>query len=371
MLKSFAVTGMRNFATRTSISFSPSRDYQFGLNNISDQGLISNALLMGRNASGKSNFGVALLDIVTLFPAANVPAGVLDSTLFLNADSGRGLVSFEYRFQFGSDEVAIAYEKSAPRELACEKLTVNGDVIYDFDNERGEFKVDNLSAIGADSANLEFKDPSLSLIAFITGNMPTDKLGCLARLRHFVSGMRLVKLDEARDEHTQASAVAARIIKEGKVDQLSAFLREFGIAEKVITLKEADGSRALYFEHSISCVPFVEGCSSGTRTLLAFFSEFELSSSATFVFLDEFDAYCHFEMAEKLLAYFSQKRECQTLCATHNTALVKNGAMRPDCVFLIKNVGEGKVVTTFADSTDRELRLGNNVEKLYRAGEFL
>lgn len=32
---------------------------------------------------------------------------------------------------------------------------------------------------------------------------------------------------------------------------------------------------------------------------------------------------------------------------------------------------KGKVVTTFADSTDRELRLGNNVEKLYRADEFL
>ncbi len=371
MLKSFSVKGMRNFATETSISFVPTRDYQFGLNNISEQGLISNALLMGRNASGKSNFGLALLDIVTIFPAANVPAGVLDSTLFLNADSGRGLASFEYRFQFGSDEVAIAYEKSAPRELVSERLSINGDLLYDFDNARGIFKVDNLSVIGADSTNLEFKDPALSLIAFITGNTPTEKLGCLAQLRRFVSGMRLVKLDEANDARVLAPAIAARIIKENKVDQLSDFLHEFGIPEKVVTLKEPDGSRALYFEHSVSCVPFIEGCSSGTRTLLAFFSEFELSSPATFVFLDEFDAYCHFQMAEKLLMYFSQKEECQTLCATHNTSLVKNGTMRPDCVFLIKDIDTGKVVTTFADSTDRELRLGNNVEKLYRAGEFL
>lgn len=369
MLKSFSVSGMRNFASEINISFVPSRDYQFGLNNISEQGIISNALLLGGNASGKSNFGLALLDVTTLFPSPHVPRGILNDALFLNADCGRGTAQFKYRFRFGSDEILLSYEKTAPQELLTEQLWINDSLIYDFNNARGTLEVDNLASIGVSSSNLEFKDPSLSLIAFITGNLPVDRLGPLADLRRFVSGMRLVKIDDFGGA-VPISQIASRIIKEEKVEALSAYLDRFGIGEKVVALKEPDGSRALYFEYTVSCVPLVEACSSGTRTLLAFFSEFELSKPATFVFLDEFDAYCHFEMAESLLAYFAGKRECQTLCATHNTSLLKNGSMRPDCIFHIKDASGRKFISTLADSTERELRMGNNIEKLYRAGEF-
>lgn len=43
-----------------------------------------------------------------------------------------------------------------------------------------------------------------------------------------------------------------------------------------------------------------------------------------------------------------------------------NGILRPDCYFLM----EGNRVRAFSDLTERELREGHNLEKLYRGGEF-
>lgn len=76
------------------------------------------------------------------------------------------------------------------------------------------------------------------------------------------------------------------------------------------------------------------------------------------------------------MSYFGSVAECQTICSTHNTSLVKNQTMRPDCVFAIKRMdaGEGHptdlLIQSLADSTSREIRRINNVEHLLRNGEF-
>ena len=174
-------------------------------------------------------------------------------------------------------------------------------------------------------------------------------------------------MDFFRLKGFETRRVIDKIIRENKVAEFESFIRNFGVDESLIVLKESDGSPVLYFNHPIRCIPFVEACSSGTRTLVKLFSELELNESASFLFIDEFDAFCHFEMAESLLKFFASKASCQILCSTHNTSLVKNGVMRPDCVYQISAKGG---IRTLADSTDRELRLGNNIEKLLRAGEF-
>ena len=40
--------------------------------------------------------------------------------------------------------------------------------------------------------------------------------------------------------------------------------------------------------------------------------------------------------------------------------------MRPDCFFILNNTR----LISIVNSTDRELREGHNLEKLYRSGEF-
>ena len=88
MLKRFTVDGYRNFSAPVSFNFAASRDYQFAENNVKN-GTVKTALLIGRNASGKSNFGSALFDITFGFPEA-FDYSDQDDRLFLNADCGRG-----------------------------------------------------------------------------------------------------------------------------------------------------------------------------------------------------------------------------------------------------------------------------------------
>lgn len=368
MLRRFSVSGMRGFDCRVTFDLTAKRDYRFGEANVNG-GVITNAVLIGRNASGKSSLGDALLDIRNCFfgmlPKSSYSAS--EEVLFLNADCGRGTALFEYEFDFGGRSLAYSYEKSSPLSLVHERLLLDGECVFDYDAATGKLIDGDLSLVGAENVNMEFVNPSSSLAAFLSANAPTAKLGALADLRRFVSGMRLVRFDGSFLELARFDDDVELVIKSGRVEALEDYLRGFGIDGRLVVREGADGHKRLYFDHSMRMIPFVEGCSSGTRTLVRLFSEFELGSALSLVFVDEFDAYCHFEVASELLRYFSEKALCQTVCTTHNTSLVKNGVMRPDCIFQI----DGRHgVRSLADSTGREIRLGNNVEKLLRAGEF-
>ena len=61
-----------------------------------------------------------------------------------------------------------------------------------------------------------------------------------------------------------------------------------------------------------------------------------------------------------------KKTNSQILLTTHNTALLTNELLRPDCYFICS---KDKIVNTH-NATEKELREGHNLEKLYRGGTF-
>ena len=122
----------------------------------------------------------------------------------------------------------------------------------------------------------------------------------------------------------------------------------------------------LYFKHKQLLPIFAaDVASSGTIALIVQFYWMNFFSQASFVFIDEYDAFYHHSVAEAIIKYL-QSMKIQSIVTTHNTGLLSNRLTRPDCCF---GIHSGKLVS-FADSTDREIRKGNNLEKLYRAGEF-
>ena len=52
---------------------------------------------------------------------------------------------------------------------------------------------------------------------------------------------------------------------------------------------------------------------------------------------------------------------------SHNTNLMTNRLMRPDCLFILSRSGS---LTSLCNATPRELREGHNLEKMYISGEF-
>ena len=99
MLKKFSVTGFKNFKDTITIDFSDVRDYRFNLECITAS-LINTAIIYGKNAAGKTNFGLALFDIVSHLTINNVTPGLYD--YYINSNSEQSYVTFEYSFKFDS-----------------------------------------------------------------------------------------------------------------------------------------------------------------------------------------------------------------------------------------------------------------------------
>ena len=80
----------------------------------------------------------------------------------------------------------------------------------------------------------------------------------------------------------------------------------------------------------------------------------------------EFDAFYHYELSESIVAMLEKMPDTQVILTSHNTNLLSNRIMRPDCYFILT----GERITNLANATTRELREGHNLEKLYMSGEF-
>ncbi len=91
----------------------------------------------------------------------------------------------------------------------------------------------------------------------------------------------------------------------------------------------------------------------------------EKSKCPSFIFIDEFDAFYHFELSyfiiERLKSY-----ACQVLLTTHNTSIFTNDLLRPDCYYICSR---DKIINAH-NSTQQEIRFGHNLESFYRGGKF-
>lgn len=67
----------------------------------------------------------------------------------------------------------------------------------------------------------------------------------------------------------------------------------------------------------------------------------------------------------KSLNCLKKNKNMQAVFTTHNTSLLSNRILRPDCYFILQD-GELK---PYIDRTNgREIREGHNLEKIYRNG---
>ena len=90
-----------------------------------------------------------------------------------------------------------------------------------------------------------------------------------------------------------------------------------------------------------------------------------MESKVSFLFIDEFDAFYHHELSA-LIVEELKKTGVQFVLTTHNTSIITNELLRPDCYFLMNKVA----IRSLAKSTSKELREAHNIEKMYKAGSF-
>lgn len=361
MLKKFTVSNYKNFKDEISLDFSKIGEYSFNAD------CLSMRLIYGRNATGKTNFGRALLDIKILL------YGMFrndENSVLINADS-QDTAKFIYEFQFGSDEVVYKYSRFANTELCDEELYINGEAIFKCDFKNSKFDFQGLSIISAETVNTKRylnKDEMdneyvLPFLRWLINNTAFSDDSVLIQLSKYVRKMDMITV--GHDLLYSNRNFLENLKNPVYLHNFEDFLNLMGIECKLVLQELPDGQVELYFSQN-KLVPFYSTASSGTLALTSLYQK--IVSNLSLIYLDDFAAFYHYEMAEKLICYFKDKYpECQFIMTSHNTNLMTNKIVRPDCLFILSSRG---TLTALCDATERELREGHNLEKMYISGEF-
>lgn len=379
MLRKFEVSNYKTFKDKISLDFGDIGGYQFSTECIYD-GYISKMLIYGRNATGKTNLGKALMDIQRLLFGLR---RLREDRSFLNADSVEETAVFSYEFIFDGQKVVYRYGRCSDTTLKWEELEINDELIFSCDFSARQFNFDNLSYIKVETANTERyrlllderesddgDEIELPFMRWLVNNVALEKNSVLLKMFNYVRRMVFISAgNHIWPRQSKAYDTFFEKIEERKgLQEIEQFFNEMGIECQLILRKLPDGQRELYFYHE-RLVPFFETASSGT---LALFDLYRRSVApmreASFIYLDEFDAFYHYEMAENVIRFFKKRySKCQIILTSHNTNLMTNRLMRPDCLFILSSFG---TLTALCNATERELREGHNLEKMYISGEF-
>lgn len=106
--------------------------------------------------------------------------------------------------------------------------------------------------------------------------------------------------------------------------------------------------------------------SSGTKSLVFLFLWYMQRENLSFVFIDEFDAFYHTDLSIAVIQKLLLEEQIQVVFTSHNTDIVSNELLRPDCYFIL----EDNSIKPFSSLTDKALREAHNLQKMYRAGAF-
>lgn len=379
MLKKFVLRNYKNFKKDIIINFGNVGGYQFNPECITN-GLISKMIIYGRNATGKTNLGLGLLDI----SRSLMGMPFRNDGVYLNADSEEPCAGFSYTFLFDGQELLYEYKKSSEIKLCEEKLFINGEKIFSIDFETKQYDFANLKLIEAETVIPEryiqylseiesfgaIDEVVIPFLRWLINNTAFKGGSVLMRLNDYIKRMMIVTVSGPTTFRTRnmEENFAEFLDKDDNLKNFEEFLNIMGIECKLLIKILPDGHKQLYFNHK-KPVLFYDTASSGTLALVSLYRRFIVAGkTASFMYFDEFDAFYHYEMAENVIRFFKKKYPaCQIILTTHNTNLMTNRLMRPDCLQILSRKGE---LTALCNATQRELREGHNLEKMYISGEF-
>ena len=371
MLVKFAVQNFRGFKDRIEWDLSHPSRYDFNTYAVKD-GAIKNGIIYGPNGCGKSNFGLAIFDIVNHLSQKVKQSGYYNN--FCNANNPLGDVTFEYTFLFDGRKVEYFYTKSHERSFVKETLQLDG--------KKYMLRTRNNLVSGEFSMTEQIKKDFLaggsyvSLLSYLWSNYPMPENHVLLRLRTFVDSMLWYQCLDRREfiglDNTTTN-IEEYIIRNNLVSEFADFLDQVSGQKFTLVSTETNNPaenkvlQSVYGSDNVKVsVPFLSIASTGTKALELLFFWMKRFDKASFVFIDEFDAFYHFKLSFEVCKRLFQMDKCQVFLSSHNTYLMTNDLLRPDCNFVLSN----GIIKPLVDCTDKELRFGHNIEKLYRGGTF-
>lgn len=379
MLSYFSVKGFKNFRDKLVFDLKKVSKYNFNTSQIKN-GLLNKGIIYGKNGEGKSNLGQAIFDIeqniVFTMNTLNSQNQVMASaqkgvykSLGYNSD-----VEFEYHFQFDNDEIVYIYHKRNQRTITIEKLFINGNQMIDY---KISDKTVVCSLKEAENFNFSNMMTGSSPLFFLFNFIRFEPNHPLAKLYKFIQGMLWFRClnegNEAIGLTIKYDFIEDAIIRNNKVEDFQKFLADYGINYNLDVMKVSRANGLILQNNNILVAkigkekaPLIQLLSTGTLALELFYYWSMSFNEVTFLFIDEFDAFYHYEISADIIKFLNKQSHFQSFVTTHNTSLMNTKLMRPDNLLLISH----NKIKPLCDCTDGELREGHNLEKIYKEGGF-
>ncbi len=369
MLKRFSVTNFRNFEQPAVFELDHPSNYDFNDLVVHD-GCITKGIIYGKNGSGKSNLAFALFDIILHLTDKEKAYGKY--TNYLNLSGNKPIAEYAYDFVFDGVEVVYKYGKRDAKRLDYETLIIDGSEVigYNYGTGKGYTTLKGAETLRL-SSELQAGMDTLSRVKFIRNNafLENNRINrAFVSFTSFVDHMLMIYsldsngyqgLNIGGESYTQG------IIRHGKMKEFEDFLRSKGIDYHLVSM-DRNGANELFCQFPRKTVPFNMIASAGTRSLALFYYWYIVMSKASLVFIDDYDAFYHFDLSRELVRLVRQLTDTQIFITTHNTDLLSNELLRPDAYYLI----EKNEICSLDKWTDKELRRAHNLQKMYTAGEF-
>ena len=369
MLAKFKVSNFKGFHKDFLFDLTDINGYSFNCESIKNN-IVNNALIYGPNGVGKSNLGLAIFDIIGhLIDGEKNDSEYVE---YLNGYSKSTTASFCYEFFINSNEVIYEYKKTDYKTIVSEKFSINGETLAEIDRLESDIALINFK--GAETLKNEIKNNNLSILKYIKNNSILDDNlinRTFADFFKFVEGMLFFRSLRTNmylglEKNSRQNAIED-IIDNNNIEDFNSFLNEAGVECNLKVVDELD-EKALVFDFGDKYIHFHKIASHGTWALTLFYYWFQrirTKDKVTFLFIDEFDAFYHHELSA-LIVKKLKETGVQFILTTHNTTIITNDLLRPDCYFLMTK----KQIKSLSRSTAKELREAHNIEKMYKAGSF-
>ncbi len=366
MLKKFSVENFKGFKDKITLDLGNPSNYGFHPEVVVEN-CITKGIIYGINGCGKSNLGLAIFDVITHLTEKQKLIQNYD--FYLNMNGRKSFAEFEYTFAFDGHELVYKYSKNNVDTLKQESLSIDGKevIYYNFPENDGFTLLE-----GSDTLNSSIRNESpISRVKYVSANsILADNIQnkVFKKFIDFVDRMLLFySLDNRGYEGFMngTEGIAEGIVNSGKLKDFEKFLNENDI-EYNLYERDVDGRKAIYCHFDNKDADFFKIASTGTRSLALFYYWYIRMKKASFVFIDEFDAFYHFELSEDIQRKVNEVVGVQIFTTTHNTDLMSNDLLRPDCYFLLKDNN----ISSLSELTEKELRHAHNLQKMYKAGAF-
>lgn len=366
MLKKFSVENFKGFKDKITLDIGNSSNYGFHPEVVKEN-CITKGIIYGINGCGKSNLGLAIFDLITHLTEKQKLLQSYD--FYLNMSGRKSFAEFDYTFVFDGHELIYTYTKTSVDALRQESLSIDGkEVIYYDHLTRDGFTL----LEGSDTLNASIKNESpISRVKYVSNNSilaDNEQNKVFKKFMDFVDRMLLFYSLDSRGYEgfmNGAEGVAEGIVNSGKLNDFQQFLKENDIIYDLYE-RDVDGRKAIYCHFDNKDADFFKIASTGTRSLALFYYWYIRMRKASLVFIDEFDAFYHFELSESVQKRINEIQGVQIFTTTHNTDLMSNDLLRPDCYFLLKD----NSIKALSELTEKELRQAHNLQKMYKAGAF-